>query len=88
MTLWQTVIVVVYMAGVWSTFKSGMERMLEVQLAAEMNRPVHPMSMMFHRVFYANVVQVILTALLWPITMFIGIAMLLGYYLKYKRSRK
>ncbi len=54
MNLWQTVLVVVYMAGVWTTFKQGMERNADVKSKLIMGHPVHAMTMSFHKMFYAN----------------------------------
>lgn len=88
MTLWQTVLIVLYMAGAWATFKGGLERMVDVEVDAVMNRPTHRVTKVLYSLFYANMARVIITSLLWPITMFIGIGIVLYFYRKNKRLRK
>lgn len=86
MTLWQTILVIVYMAGLWSCFKQGLERNSDVKSKLIMGHPVHPMTMSFHKLFYANMAQIIVTAVLWPITLVIGIGLLLYNLRKFKRE--
>ena len=85
MNLWQTILVVVYMAGAWTTFTQGLERNADVKSKLIMGHPVHAMTMSFHKLFYANMAQIIVTALLWPIAMIIGIGLLLYNLRKLKR---
>ncbi|WJJ54959.1 hypothetical protein [Xanthomonas phage RTH11] len=63
-----------------------MERNADVKSKLIMGYPVHPMTMSFHKLFYANMVQIIITAVLWPITMIIGIGLLLYNLHKFKRE--
>lgn len=85
MNLWQTVLVVVYMAGAWTTVKQGFERNADVSAKRIMGYPVHPFTMLYHKVFYANTFQIILTALLWPVSMLLGIGILLFKMRELKR---
>ena len=85
MTLWLTILAVVYMGGAWATIEGGFERMIEVQCDMVVGRPIHPMSMLLYRLFYYVPLQVILTGLLWPIAMLIGVGIFLYFYRKNKR---
>lgn len=78
MSVWQTLLLIIYVLGVAGTFKQG--------LKSDWRSKPDKFTRTYGRILYGSLPQIVLTALIWPIHTAIGIPLMIGYAIYVKRK--